>query len=168
MGRRPAPFDTLASRVRLLMRLVAWLLAAACLIVALIGFTRGGTLAAATLGFPGSSATFFFVVLARATSMNRRQVAELGAWPLYAAGAALSVSAVMGASTLITLINPGLGRAALPLCVIGNPLLAVACLRLSTATDRKMTWYGVAAAAMGLAMAGAVLLMRLAPLYGLS
>lgn len=147
------------------MRLVAWLLAAACVLVALVGFTRGGTLAAATLGFPGSSATFFFVVLARATSMHRRQVAELGAWPLFAAGAALSASVLMGASTLIT---PGLGRAALPLSVIGNPLLAVACLRLSTATDRKMTWYGVAAAAMGLAMAGAVLLMRLGPLYGLS
>jgi len=147
------------------MRLVAWLLAAACVLVALVGFTRGGTLAAATLGFPGSSATFFFVVLARATSMDRRQVAELGAWPLYAAGAALSASALMGASSLIT---PGLGRAALPLPVIGNPLLAVACLRLSTATDRKMTWYGVAAAAMGLAMAGAVLMMRLGPLYGLS
>lgn len=147
------------------MRLVAWLLAAACVLVAVVGFTRGGTLAAATLGFPGSSATFFFVVLARSTSMDRRRVAELGAWPLSAAGAALSVSVLMGASTLIT---PALGSAALPLSVIGNPLLAVACLRLSTATDRKMTWYGVAAAAMGLAMAGAVLLMRLAPLYGLS
>ncbi len=148
-----------------LMRLVAWLLAAACVILALVGFFRGGSIAAATLGFPGSCGTFFFVTLARTSTMNRRQVAELGAWPLYAAGAALGVSAFLGASTLI---RPGLGLYALPLSVVGSPLLAVACLRLSTATERRAAWYGVAVASMGLAMAGAVLIMRLGPLYGLS
>ncbi len=141
-----------------MMRLVAWLLAAACLALALVGFSRGGAIAAATLGLPGSSAAFFFLTLARVTAMERGQVTKLGAWPFYASGAILSVSALFATSTFIT---PGRGLAALVLAVIGSPLLAVACLRLSTAFERKTSWYGVAVAAMGLAMAGVVLVVRL-------
>lgn len=142
------------------MRLVAWLLAAGCLALALVGFSRGGTIAAATLGLPGSSAAFFFLTLARSTAMERDQLAKLGAWPLMAAGATLSVSALFATSTFFA---PGLGPAALPLAIVGSPLLAVACLRLSTAFERRTSWYAVAVAAMGLAMAGVVLLLRLWP-----
>lgn len=146
------------------MRLLSWLLAIACLVLALVGFLRGGDAAAATLGFPGSSAALFFVALARAASLDRSTVARLGSWPLYGSGAALSVGALAGASTLLT---PGGGLAALPLAVLGCPVLAVACLRLSTGSGRAAPWFGVAAGAMAMAIGGGMLLVRLAPAYGL-
>jgi len=146
------------------MRLVAWLLAAVCATLALWGFSDSGLFSAATLGFPGSSATFFFLTLARSTSLAPDKVRALGGWPLSAAGALLSVGLLVGASSLPA-PGLGIGRLALPLSLVGDPLLAVASLRLSTATERKAPWYGVAVAAMGLAAASAMLLVRLWPVY---
>jgi hypothetical protein len=120
-----------------------------------VGFLKGGAMAAAFLGYPGAIATFFFLVLARAVVLSREQVATLGTWLLYAGGAL----AVLGISCglFAFLGNLRVARMALPLSIGGAVLVAIAALRLSTATGtRRGAFQGLAAGLLLLGVASAL------------
>jgi hypothetical protein len=144
--------------------LVAWLLAAGSVALAAVGFTQGRSLGPAALGYPGVAAAFFFVLLARVASLPAPAVARLGAWPLYAGGAAVCVALALGATSLVT---RGLSGPALPLMVLGSPLVAVASLRLSTGVPRPRALQATAMALLLLAAAATLELVRVWPALGL-
>lgn len=140
---------------------VSWALAAASLGLAWYGFSSGRSLGPASLGFPGVAGTFFFVLLARVTATLKPEVvARLGAWPLYAGGAGLCVALVLGAAGLATHTLSG---PALPLMVLGCPLVAVAALRLSTGAARPRPLQATAVAFLALAVGGTLELVKVWP-----
>jgi hypothetical protein len=138
----------------------AWLLAVACLALAAVGFTSGSAHGPAAQGYPGVAAAFFFVLLARVSVVPAPTVARLGSWPLSLGGAALCLGVVLGASTLVL---RGWSGSALPLAVLGSPLVAVAALRLSTGAGRPRALQATAVALLVLAAAGTLELVRVWP-----
>jgi hypothetical protein len=138
-------------------RLLPWALAAACVALAATGFSRG-PLAAAALGFSGALGAFFFMLLARAATLERAQVSALGGQLFYLGGALAILSALIGAATFISAKT---WWVALPLAVVASPLLTIATLRLSTAAARKPAWYGLAIAMGMIGVLGVGHLVRL-------
>jgi hypothetical protein len=128
--------------------------------MAAAGFNGGGAIGAATKGYPGIIGAFFFMLLARTRTLKPGQVAKLGLWLLPAGGAAICLGVLVGVSTFFTRIASG---GALPLAILGCPLVAIASLRLSTAVERRGAFYAAALAHLVMAAAGVAQLIKAWP-----
>lgn len=142
------------------MNIVPWVLAAASIALAASGFIDGGAVAVATRGYPGVIAAFFFMLLGRTRVLKPKEVEQLGLWLFPAGGAAICLGALVGVSTFFTRTTTG---AALPLAILGCPLVAIAALRMSTAVERKTAFMTAAMAHLVIAAAAVAQLIKVWP-----
>jgi hypothetical protein len=132
-------------------------MAAASVALAASGFVNAGAVAVATRGYPGVIAAFFFMLLSRTRVLKPTEVDLLGLWLWPAGGASICLGALIGVSTLFTNVANG---AALPLAILGCPLVAIASLRMSTAVPRKAAFMTAAMAHLVIAAAAVAQLIK--------
>jgi hypothetical protein len=136
---------------------VTLVLAALSAGAAAYGMYKGGSMAAAFLGYPGAVSCLFFVLVARVAALDRAQVAKLGTWLLYAGGAAAVLG--LGCGLFAIAGNLRVARMALPVTLLATPFLAIASLRLSTAPNARARALQVLAAGFVLMAIGCVQLL---------
>lgn len=134
--------------------------------VAGVGFWRGSAQGLASQTMPAVAGVLFSLLMFRASTLikDRKQLGELGGWPMRVAGALSLTAAAAAAVDLVIWFQTRkstFGQLALPVASIAFVVLAITALRLSKDSPKRTHFYLLALVSIANAAVSAFLFVNL-------